>query len=187
MSAILDLPEVRAHVSRLSVTAYEALAEMGVLEKRAELIRGIIITKRPKSPLHCKLAKWFYDHCRDQRLNGLLVFQEWPLRLSESMPEPDVMLVRGEPKDFDTKHPTTAMLVVEVAVSAVALDRENASLYAEAGVEEYWIVLGQERQIEVYRQPEQGIYQQKRLYSVGEMLACESAPGLQVTLADWFA
>jgi Uma2 family endonuclease len=32
--------------------------------------------------------------------------------------------------------------VVEVAVSKPELDRENAALYAEAGVKEYWIVLG---------------------------------------------
>ena len=76
---------------------------------------------------------------------------------------------------------------MEVAVSSVALDRVNASLYAENSVTEYWIVLGEARQIEVYRQPENGVYQQKRLYSVGETLACESVPGLQMALADWFA
>ena len=83
--------------------------------------------------------------------------------------------------------PPPAELIVEVAVSSVALDRENASLYAEAGVQEYWIVLGEEQQIEVYRQPENGTYQQKRLYSVGETLVCTSVPGLEATLAEWFA
>ena len=67
------------------------------------------------------------------------------------------------------------------------LDRENAGLYAEAGVAEYWIVLGAERQVEVYRQPEDGRYQQKQGYSEAETLVCTSVPGLQVPLADWFA
>ena len=97
------------------------------------------------------------------------------------------MIVRGEENDFDNAHPKSAELVVEVAVSSAALDRENASLYAEANVAEYWIVLGTERRIEVYRQPENGVYRQKRLYSVGETLDCGSVPGLQVALADWFA
>ena len=97
------------------------------------------------------------------------------------------MIVRGEESDYDEVHPTTAELVVEVAVSSAALDRVNASLYAEAGVPEYWIVLGEERRIEVYRQPENGVYQQKRLHAVGETLACESVPGLQAPLEDWFA
>ena len=187
MSAILDLPEVRARVSLMSVATYEALTEMGALDKRAELIRGIIVTKMSKSALHRKLTKWLYDHCRDQRLSGHVAFQEAPLRLADSMPEPDVMIVRGQESDFDDRHPQTAALVVEVAVSSAALDRENASLYAEASVAEYWIVLANEGRIEVYRQPEKGTYQQKRLYSVGDTLGCESVPDLQVALADWLA
>ena len=187
MPAILDLPEVRARISPLSVEAYEALAEMGVLEKQAELIRGMIVKKMPKSPLHCKLIRQIFLYLLALQRVGIAVFTERPLRLADSMPEPDVMIVRGEVSDFDATHPRSAELVVEVAVSSVALDRENASLYAENRVPEYWIVLGEERRIEVYRQPENGVYQQKRLYTVGETLICESVPGLQVPLADWFA
>ena len=187
MSAILELPEVRARVSPLSVEAYEALADMGALEKRAELIRGVIVKKMPKSPLHCKLIKRIFLYLLTFQRAGLVAFSEHPFRLKDSMPEPDVMLVRGEESDFDAKHPAIAELVVEVAVSSVALDRENASLYAEAGVPEYWIVLGEAKQIEVYRQPENGVYQQKRLYSPGETLACESVPGLKADLTEWFA
>ena len=52
MPAILELPEVRARLASLSVEAYEALADMGAIAKRAELIRGMIVEKVPKSPLH---------------------------------------------------------------------------------------------------------------------------------------
>ena len=187
MSAILDLPEVRDRVARWSVEAYEQLVGLGVLDKKSELIRGIIVQRMPKSPLHFTLTKRIYDHFQSQRIMGCIVRQEGPLRLVDSEPEPDVAIVRGSESDFTTRHPTTAELVVEVAVSSVALDRENASLYAEAGVPEYWIVLGEERRIEVYRQPVDGAYQQKRLYSVGETLACEGVPGLSVPLEEWFA
>ena len=187
MPAILDLPEVRARVAPLSVESYEALTEAGTLEKQAELIRGVIVNKMPKSPLHRKLTKRIFVHFLALQRLDLVAFTEAPLRLTDSMPEPDVMIVRGDESDYDAKHPTTAELVVEVAVSSAALDRENASLYAEAGVPEYWIVLGTEREVEVYRQPENGVYQQKRLYSVGETLECAGVSGSQVVLADWFA
>jgi Uma2 family endonuclease len=187
MAAILDLPEVRARVSPLSVDAYEALDAMGVLDKRAELIRGMIVQKMPKSPLHCKLIRRIFLYLLALQRSGWVVFSERPLRLADSMPEPDAMIVRGGESDYDSTHPSSAMLVVEVAVSSAALDRENASLYAEAGVTEYWIVLGVECQIEVHRQPVDGVYRQKRLYSLSETLVCESVPGLQVALADWFA
>ena len=57
----------------------------------------------------------------------------------------------------------------------------------KAGVGEYWIVLAEEQQVEVYRQPENGTYRQQRLYAAGETLACGSVPGLAVPLAEWFA
>ena len=187
MPTILDLPEVRARVLRLRVAAYEALTEMGALPEQAELLRGVIVQKMPNSPLHSKLIKRIFLYLLAFQRGRWVVFSERPLRLADSEPEPDVMVVRGEDRDYDTCHPTQAALVVEVAVSSASLDRENASLYAEAGVPEYWIVLGGEQQIEVYRHLENGLYQQKTLHSVGETLTCTSVPDLHVALAEWFA
>jgi len=95
MSAILDLPEVRARVSRLSVEAYEVLTEKGLLDKREELIRGLIVRKTLKSPLHCKLIRRIYRDFLVFERDGLFAFQQAPLRLADSMPEPDAMIVRG--------------------------------------------------------------------------------------------
>ena len=87
------------------------------------------------------------------------------------MPEPDISVMRGTLEDFAQRHPPTAALVVEVAVSSVTPDRENAALYAEAGVTEYWIVLGEREQVEVYRRPEGGTYLETRIYGRGETIA----------------
>ena len=187
LAAILDLPEVRACVAALSVEAYEALDQIGVLGRHDELIRGLIVKQMPKTPLHSKLIKRIFLFLLAFQRGGMVAFSERPIRLRDSMPEPDVIIVRGEESDFDAEHPTTAALVVEVAVTSAALDREKAMLYAEAGVAEYWIVLANECQVEVYRQPEQGLYQKKQTYSSGETLKCEGVPDLQVTLAEWFA
>ncbi len=185
MSAILALSDVRARVSLLSVEAYEALGEMGALDNNTELIRGIPVKKMPKSPLHRKLTRRIFLFLLALQLSGFVVFMEAPLRLADSEPEPDVMIVHGEVGEFDAKHPTTAVFIVEIAVSSEVLDREKASLYAEAGVAEYWIVLAEENQVEVYRRPENGVYQSKQLYPASETLTCESVPGLRVPLAEW--
>src|SRR6266536_2450406 len=150
MAAILEIPEVRQRVSPLSVEEYHRLDEFNENGRRTELIRGIVIEKMSKSPLHCSIAKRLYDLIAPLLAMGFLVRHEAPLTLADSEPEPDVSVVRGTEADFATTHPSTGELVVEVAVSRPALDRENASLYAEAGVKEYWIVLGVERQVEVY-------------------------------------
>ena len=86
------------------------------------------------------------------------------------MPKPDVAVVQGTREDFRTRNPVTAELVVEVAITSLATDREKALLQAEADVGEYWIVLGEEEKVEVYRQPENGVYQEKRTYGRGEVI-----------------
>ncbi len=103
------------------------------------------------------------------------------------MPELDVSMMRGTLADFATRHPATAALVVEVAVSSVMPDRENATLYAEAGVAEYWIVLGEAEQVEVYRQPAEGVYRQKRVYGRGETVEGVEVIGGDFAVATLFA
>ncbi len=186
MAAILDIPEVRGRISRLSVQEYHRLDEFNGHGRRTELIRGFVIEKMSKSPLHRTIASLLYRLLLAQLPPGYSVWKEEPLTLADSEPEPDISVTQGQERDFATAHPSTAELVVEVAVSSPALDREDASLYAEAGVKEYWIVLGSERQVEVYRRPEHGCYQEKRLFGGDEVIECTSLPGVRVRVGDLF-
>jgi Uma2 family endonuclease len=187
MSAILDIPEVRQRVSRFSVEEYHRLSEYNENRRRTELIRGIVIEKMSKSPIHSSLGKRLYDLLLRRLPAGFVVWREDPLTLSDSEPEPDVAVVKGKESDFDETHPSTAELVIEVAVSSPALDRENASLYAEADVTEYWIVLAATRQVEVYRNPIAGQYQTKLLLGVGDRIDCVGVHGIHLTVAEIFS
>ena len=187
MPAILEIPEVRQRVSPLSVEEYHRLDEFNENGHRTELIRGILIEKMSKSPLHSSLAKRLYDLISAALPEKFVVRREDPLTLSDSEPEPDVSVVNGKESDFFASHPRTAELVIEVAVTSPALDRENASLYAEAGVKEYWIVLGLERRIEVYTRPENGRYQDMKVFAVEQTVQCNSVPSVQIRIADLFA
>ena len=73
-------------------------------------------------------------------------------------------------------HPGTATLVVEVSVSTLAEDRAMAEIYAEAGVEEFWIINAVERCIEVLRQPHGGIYAVRETFGQGQSLTCSALP-----------
>jgi Uma2 family endonuclease len=187
MSTLLDLPEVHSRVVRWTVDEYEQLAEQGLIPRQAELFRGLIIEKMPKSPLHRSLSKRLYDLFQKALPPGFVVFQEAPLRFADSEPEPDVSIVRGEEQQFREHHPETAALAVEVAVSSASLDRANAPIYAEAGIPEYWIVLGRERLVEVYRLNPDGTYGKPRRVGLGETLACAAVPGLALRVEDFFA
>lgn len=187
MTSILDLPSIRARVSRISVDEYHRQAEYHENGKRTELIRGIVVEKMSKSPRHEATVKRLFRLIWEAANQSYLVSKESPLTLRDSEPEPDISVVEGREDDFTQSHPTTAALVVEVAVSSVEEDRELSALYAEAGVAEYWIALPTDRVIEVYRQPENGRYREMRIFTIAEVLHCQSVPGVQVALAEVFA
>ena len=118
MSAILEIPEVRQRVSPLTVEEYHRLDEFNEHGRRTELIRGILIEKMSKSPLHSSIAKRLYDWIKPLLPRGFIVRREDPITLADSEPEPDIAVVRGSEADFLNTHPTTAELVIEVAVSS---------------------------------------------------------------------
>ena len=186
MNDILELPEVRRLVSRMSVAAYHHLCEACPRLIRSELVRGIIMEKVRKTPQHSFINSKLGRAISVQTPGGYLVRNHSALTLADSEVEPDVSIVVGAIDDFVSAHPTTANLTVEVATGRAELERELSSLYAEAGVQEYWIVLAKTREVEVYRQPDGGQYREIRTYALGETIACASVPQIQIALAEIF-
>lgn len=153
-------PELRATASDVlacsepvSVAEYHELIDSGRLteNRRVELIEGVLTRVCAYSPEHVHAVA---------TLNRILVRalgDEWivlpggPLTLARSEPEPDIVVVRAEVAQAAQRNPTTASLVIEVANTSLALDRQLASLYAEAGVPDYWIIDCEHRQVEVFR------------------------------------
>jgi Uma2 family endonuclease len=186
MAAILDLPEVRDRLSRISVEEYHRLDELNKHGRRTELIRGLVIEKMSKTPLHRLITSLLYKHISAVLPPGYSVWKEEPMALRDSEPEPDLSVTLGTEADFSAAHPSTAELVIEVAVSSPELDRVNASLYAEAGVKEYWIVLGVAKQVEVYRKPQAGKYSERDTVDLDATLECNAIPSIVIRVADMF-
>ena len=67
-------------------------------------------------------------------------------------------MVKGSRADYRYRKPSTAELVIEVAITSVGVDRMKAPIYAEAGISEYWIVQPEAKLTEVYRDPKDGHY-----------------------------
>ena len=186
MSVALNPPHLLRPAYRLSVDFYQQLGDLGMLKQPCELIRGIIYNKMSKTPLHGILARKLFHKILALMPPGFTLRFDEPLALHDSVPEPELAIVQGSDEHYTRQHPRTAELVVEVAVTSLADDRSLASVYAEADVKEYWIVIAQERQIEVYRQPVDGHYQERRLYSAVDCLACSSIPSIQLIVSELF-
>ncbi len=88
------------------------------------------------------------------------------MRLADSVPQPDPMLLRRRPGGYWDAHPgpEDAFLVAEVAETSAAYDRQvKLPLYAEAGAAEAWLVGLARRRVEVHRSPAQGRYREVTL------------------------
>ena len=135
---------------------YERLVDVGAFEgEPLELIGGQLIVAEPKGSPHATAVGMAHDALRAAIPEGWIVRIQDPIALDdESAPEPDVAVVRGSRVDYRHGHPSRAALIVEVAESSLAFDRiQKGSLYARAGIADYWIVNLEDRIVEVYRKP----------------------------------
>lgn len=136
---------------------YYKMAETGVLRpgERVELIGGEVIAMVPQDSPHYTAIDLVEEELRRIFSAGYVVRVQGPLDVGlTSQPEPDLAVVRGAIRDYAKAHPSSALLVVEVAESSLAYDRSiKASLYASVGIPEYWVLNLIDRRLEVSRDP----------------------------------
>jgi Uma2 family endonuclease len=143
---------------RLSVAQYHAMAQAGILEEddRLELLEGWLVAKMTKNPPH-RLATGLLQDALLALLpsNCHLNIQE-PITLTDSEPEPDLTVVRGQRLDYRDRHPDAASVAMVVEVADATLERDRGikqRIYARSGIPVYWILNLRDRQLEVYTQP----------------------------------
>jgi Uma2 family endonuclease len=173
-------------VHRVSVEEYHRMGALGMLDKSHELLRGYVVKKMPKSPLHVRILQKLLMLLVRSIPGGMFVRPEQPLTIGDSEPEPDLSVVRGEPDDWAERHPATAELVVEISVSTLEVDVEKAGIYAEAGVPEYWLVRPEQAEVDVYRSPADGRYMEKLTLRGADTLRCGSIAAVEVKLGELF-
>jgi Uma2 family endonuclease len=135
---------------------YDRLVELGIFEgDPIELIGGQLVVAEPQYPYHSSAINTAEYALRAALPPGWTVRIQLPISLDdESEPEPDLVVVPGRPSDYRHAHPARPVLAVEVAESSLAFDRHHkGSLYARAGLHDYWIVNLPDRVLEVYRGP----------------------------------
>jgi len=145
--------ELRLH--RFTVDEYEKMSELGIipLNARTELIEGVVIDMSPKGILHNALINQLAEFLFPLLSGEWFPSCEKTLRLSDSEPEPDIVVLRGRARDYLMRHPTPSDvgLLFEVSDSTIRFDRKDkARIYAKYGVPEYWIINLVEECVEIY-------------------------------------
>ena len=167
---------------------FEAMAAGGIFhpEERVELIDGEIIDMSPQEAKHATATRLVEEALRLVFSKGCDVRVQMPLALDHaSQPEPDIAVVSGYPRDYRDAHPTTALLVVEVAGSSLAFDQgPKRNLYARCQIPEYWIVKLRESCLEVYRKPKNGQFEEIQRFQENDRVTPLHGDGGAVQVAD---
>ncbi len=178
-----------AKFRRFTREEYEDLVEQGFFhpDERVELVDGYIYEMSAQSTRHVvsvRLTRRVLARVFGEDFDILV---QMPLSMGlDSEPEPDLAVVPGDPRDYLVSHPTSAVLVVEVAETSLQHDRKKAALYAHAGIPEYWILILGKRQLEVLRDPHDGTYRSSTVLNVTDRVSPLARPEASIPLADLF-
>jgi Uma2 family endonuclease len=168
-------------IHRIDVGTYERMVATGELEGLPiELLEGLLVEVSPQGEEHASAIVYLTHHLvtADASLRVQLPLEtEWG-----AIPEPDLALVEAlNPRH---RHPRTALLAVEVAVSSHKKDRETkANMYAWTPVPIYWIVDVPAKTVEVRTEPGPKGYGRCEIYGLGTRVPspAEGVADLDVT------
>ncbi len=183
-------PTSKPGVRLFTVEEYHQMTEIGVLhpDERVELIEGQIISMAAKGAVHVVTVSLAARLLQQVLGEAVLIRTQDPIWLhSGAEPEPDIAVVQGSLLDYSDHHPTPSetYLIIEVADSTLKFDCETkARSYAQAGIEDYWVLDVNNRQLFVFRQPVAAQYQDLTIYSEVDSLAPLKFPEQIVSIAQ---
>lgn len=181
----MALPDVEVH--RWTRKEYEKAAYAGAFgDRRVELVDGVVYDMPPQDSPHATGVTKAQRALIAAFGPGFTVRPQMPLALSrDSMPEPDLAVVPGEPDDYVKSHPKTALLIVEVTDTSQYHDRvRKVGIYALAGIQDYWIANLAQDVLEVYREPVRGDYRTRLTFRRGERIVPLACPEVSVAVDD---
>ncbi len=176
---------------RISAKRWHEMIAKGIIgeDERLELLEGEIHVMTPPNAPHGVPITRLLPSLIIGIDEKWVVICQTPLSLGQdSEPQPDIAVVEAR-EISDQHHPRSARLVVEVSDSSLALDRAlKLRLYARAGVPEYWIVIVEERQMEVYREPvrKTGLSSLREVVTAGEVVRSTVLPKVRVPVKSLF-
>ena len=143
---------------KLTADQVMAMVDAGIIaeDDSIEFLRGELYPMAPQGPLHHSVYSWLHLLLSERCAPPLMVAGQGPLACgNDSLPEPDVMVLRNRSWLHERRHPRAeeAVLVIEIAATSQRRDRWKAGIYAEAGVPEYWLLDLPTGRLEVHRAP----------------------------------
>jgi Uma2 family endonuclease len=167
-------PQSTLQLHRLDVETYNRIVDSGALEgAHVELLDGLVVEMSPQGPRHSLVITRLTRHFAPVRRWWTCV--QAPLEVRpDSEPEPDLYVLDAEP--HPDRHPHTALLAIEVAVTSQMIDRNvKAAKYARADIPTYWLIDVPGRTVEVRTDPGPDGYAACEIYAPPACVPCPLA------------
>jgi len=186
---------IEAEVTRrlFTVGEYHRMGEAGIFrpDERVELIEGEIVQMSPIGPRHAgcviNATRLFITRLGDR----MVLSPQNPVTIRpRSEPQPDLLLLSPRAVSYSVEHPTPrdVLLAVEVADTTVRFDRlVKARLYARSGIGEFWLMLANDRAIEIHREPLSDGYALVTRHDAGQVVSPLGFPDAGFVVSDFFA
>ncbi|MDP1915719.1 MAG: Uma2 family endonuclease [Myxococcales bacterium] len=173
-----------------SIDEYHRLLDGRVLRRggRTELLDGLII-ERPRRTEREAVATSLLQRRLDQVLPATFQLRsDEALTLSQATELcPPFSVVSQEEASRSVRHPASATLVIEIAVSDIErLKPAHVAAYARAGVQELWLLDLRDTTIEVLWKPLASAYQDAMLLTAPLALTARVLPDVSVDLSQVF-
>ena len=182
---------------KFTVEEYHRLVDLGFFTEndKIELIRGEIIEMSPKRTPHSVCNSLLWRELYDSLGRDVVIRIQEPIIISStSEPEPDIVIAKKKDDDYLSSHPVPEdiILIIEISDSTLNFDRKTKlSLYAEAGINNYWIFNLVNNNLEVYQTPLQSNvdcynYRSKNIFLPDEIVSIPTFDNLSLNLSKVF-
>ncbi|MGK7893544.1 MAG: Uma2 family endonuclease [Xenococcus sp. (in: cyanobacteria)] len=173
-------------IAKWSVEDYHLMIESGVLNNRSvELLAGEIIEMSPEGPLHSATNDNVAEYLRELFGGIARIREAHPITLDNSEPEPDIAIVRLKNNNYVDRHPYPEDIYWLFEISNTTLEEDlgrKKKIYAQAKIQEYWVLNLKNQEIIVFRGPSGDDYQTKFTVKEG-MVTAISFPDIQIEVA----
>lgn len=164
--------------------------------KRYEIIDGELYVSRQPGYEHqyiCLRISKFIDNWNDQHGQGVALYTPGVIFAEDNDVAPDVVWISRERLAANVDkaghlHIAPELVVEVLSPGAANMHRDcelKLKLYSRRGVQEYWIIDGMRRQLDIYRH-EQGVLQHAGTLNKQDMLVTPLLPGFACPIASLF-
>ena len=174
---------------RFNVDDYYAMAEAGILshDERVELVNGEIVEMSPIGKRH-RSSVYALGHLLSLQLGDqAIVGVQNAVHLDDIREfHPDVTILKSSDDFYLSSPPGTddVLLLIEVSDSSLSYDRDvKLSLYAAAGIPEFWIANIPDGTVEVYTDPSDGEYRTRRVFGAEDDISPSAFPDVTLQVS----